>query len=340
MQNGKNDLSYIKKVWTAAGIVALITVVLLLLEATFSVFLLIFAGTLIAVFFRGLSGLIQRKTKWNEKVCVGISILSTLLLMSGFFWLIGTQIQSQVNELAETLPKTIEKAKSQLEDSTIGDKLIERATSEDTSKKLRQFAGSFFSSTFGTFGDLYIVLFIGIFLTVSPDTYINGVVEVVPERGQKKAGEIFRALGEQLRKWIKGTLMSMSVVFIMTAIGLSILGIPLWLVLALIAGLLSFIPNFGPLIALIPAVLIGLMQGPATALWVAGLYVSIQFIESNFITTLIQQKMVNMPPALIISAQMILGALTGSWGLILSTPLTVVVIVLVRKLYIEERAGK
>jgi len=63
----------------------------------------------------------------------------------------------------------------------------------------------------------------------------------------------------------------------------------------------------------------------------------IQFIESNFITTLIQQQMVNIPPALIISAQMILGALTGSWGLVLSTPLTVVIIVLVKQLYIQKR---
>lgn len=288
MQDGKDDASYVQKVWIAVGIVALTAVILLLLEATFSVFLLIFAGTLIAVFFRGLSGLIQRKTKWGEKVSVSISILSSLVLMAGFFWLIGAQIQSQVNELADTLPRTIERAKNQLEDSTIGDKLIEKATSEDSSQKLQQFAGKFFNSTFGAFGDLYVVLFIGIFLTVSPDTYINGVVELVPERGQKKARSVFSELGEQLRNWIKGKLLSMFVVFVMTAIGLAILGIPLWLVLALLAGLLSFIPNFGPLLALIPAVLVGLMQGPGTALWVAGLYVLIQFIESNFITTLMR----------------------------------------------------
>lgn len=334
----RNEHSYTNKVWITVGIAALTAVLLLILKATFSVFLLIFAGILIAVFFRGLSGLIQRKTKWNEKVCVGISILGSLALIVGFFWLIGSQIQAQVAELSETLPKTIDNARNQLEGSTIGDKLIERATSEESAKKFQQFAGGFFRSTFGVFGDLYVVLFIGIFLTVAPGTYVSGIVELVPERGQDKAKSIFSLLGEQLRKWIKGKLLSMFVVFVLTAIGLAILGIPLWLVLALLAGLLSFIPNFGPLIALIPAVLVGLMQGPQTALWVAGLYVLIQFIESNFITTLIQQKMINMPPALIISAQMILGALTGSWGLVLSTPLTVVLIVLVKHLYIQRRS--
>lgn len=335
--NPDKEPAYINKVWTTVGIVALATVLLFILEATFSVVLLIFTGSLIAVFFRGLSGLIQRKTKWNENVCVGISIVTSLTLIAGFFWLIGSRIQIEVAELSETLPKTIEKARNQLEGTSIGDMLIERATSEKTSKRLQEFAGGFFRSTFGVFGDLYVVLFIGIFLTVSPGTYINGIVEMIPEKGQDKTKDIFKALGEQLRKWIKGKLLSMFVVFVLTAVGLAILGVSLWLVLALLAGLISFVPNFGPLIALIPAVLVGLMQGPQTALWVVGLYVLIQFVESNFITTLIQQKMNDIPPALIISAQLILGALTGSWGLVLSTPLTVVLIVLVKYLYIQKR---
>jgi len=333
----KNEFSYTTKIWINVSILAFTIVVLLILEATFSVFLLIFSGILIAVFFRGLSGLLQRKTKWNEKVCFSLAILITLFLTAGFFWLVGAKIQMQVAELSDTLPKTIENARAQLAKSPIGEKILERVTSEESATKLQGSATTFFKSTFGVFGDLYVVLFIGIFLTVSPKIYINAVVELIPLSGQDEAKQIFKLLGLQLRKWIKGKLLSMFVVFVLTAIGLAILGIPLWLVLALLAGLLSFIPNFGPILALLPAALVGLMQGPQTALWIVGLYVLIQFIESNFITTLIQQHMVNIPPALIISAQMILGALTGSWGLVLSTPLTVVIIVLVKQLYIERR---
>jgi predicted PurR-regulated permease PerM len=337
LNDNNNELSYSTKIWINVSIFAFTIVVLLILEATFSVFLLIFAGILIAVFFRGLSGLLQRKTKWNEKVCFSLAILATLVLTTGFFWLVGAKIQMQVAELSDTLPKTIENAKAQLAKSPIGEKILERITSKESATKLQGSAATFFKSTFGVFGDLYVVLFIGIFLTVSPKIYINAVVELVPLRGQDEARQIFKLLGLQLRKWIKGKLLSMFVVFVLTAIGLAILGIPLWLVLALLAGLLSFIPNFGPILALLPAALVGLMQGPQTALWIVGLYILIQFIESNFITTLIQQQMVNIPPALIISAQMILGALTGSWGLVLSTPLTVVIIVLVKQLYIEKR---
>ena len=333
-QNKEESYSYIKKVWMTTGIVAFTVVSLLLLEATFNVFLLIFAGILIAVFFRGLTGFIQRYTGWHEKLCVGIAVISSLTVIIGFFWLIGAQIQKQVAELIEVLPRTIESARSRLEGTPVGDKIIDRVASDQSVKDLQTFAEGFFRSTFGVFGDLYVVLFIGIFLTVAPATYVDGVVELIPTKRQEKAKRIFRELGEQLRNWLKGTLMSMSVVFVFSAVGLAILGVPLWLVLALLAGLLSFIPNFGPILSLIPAVLVGFMQSPQTALWVIALYMLIQFVESNFITTLIQQRMVNMPPALIISAQMILGALTGSWGLILSTPLTVVVMVLVRQLYL------
>ena len=144
------------------------------------------------------------------------------------------------------------------------------------------------------FGDLYVVLFIGIFFTVSPKTYSNGVVKLIPTNSQDKANEVLNKLGEQLCNWLKGKLLPMLIVFFLTAIGLAALGIPLWLVLAFLAGLLSFIPNFGPTIALIPAVLLTLSQSPEKALLVIGFYMLIQFIESNFITTLIQKKLINI----------------------------------------------
>jgi predicted PurR-regulated permease PerM len=328
--------SFPEKVWITTGIVAFVVVLLLLLNKTFSVLLLVLAGSLIAVFFRGLSGLIQRKTKWKEGLCVAISIIATLLIIAGLFWLIGAKVQQQVAELTETLPKTIDNAKAQLSMSSVGKTIVERISSKQAAKEAQIFAGSFFRSTFGVFGDIYVILFIGIFFTVSPQLYTGGIVQLVPPGGREKAKEVLGRLGQQLRNWLKGKMFSMLIVFILSAIGLAIIGIPLWLVLALLAGLLSFIPNFGPLLALIPAVLIGLMESPTTAAIVAGLYILIQFVESNFITTLVQQKLISMPPALIIIAQLLMGALTGGWGLVLATPLTVIVMVLVQELYINK----
>lgn len=333
----ESALSFKKKVFFVTKILAFTSILLLLFEATFRIFLLVLAGSLIAIFFRGLSGLIERKTQWKEWVCVTISVLSTFIVVAGLFWLIGAKVQDQMAELVETLPKTIENAKAKLNNSAIGEVIVDRLSSKNSIDKAQEFAGQFFQSSFGVFGDIYVVLFIGIFFTISPKTYTNGMLQLIPESGQQKANDVLDRLGEQLRKWLKGKLFSMFVVFILTAIGLAILGMPLWLVLALLAGLISFIPNFGPILALIPAVLVALLQSPTMAALVVGLYILIQFIESNFITTFVQKKLLNMPPALIIIAQLLMGVLTGGWGLILATPITVIVIVLVQELYIKKR---
>lgn len=339
-ENSADGLSYQKKAWIKGGIYALIVIIILLFKATFSVFLLILAGALIAIFFLGLSGLICRKTKWKHGICLTIAVIGTLFLVIGMFWLMGAKIQAQVAELRETLPATIENAKDQLSQSSIGKKIVEKASSPQTIEKAKSLASTFFKSTFGVFGDIYVILFLGIFFTVSPGVYKKGIVQLIPQKGQKKGGEIVNKLGDNLKKWLKGKFFAMFAVFILTSIGLLILGIPLWLVLAIIAGLLNFIPNFGPLIAMIPAVLVALMQGPTTAAIVAGMYILIQVVESNFITPMVQQKLISIPPALIISAQLLISPLTGGWGLVLATPLMLIIMILVQELYIKENTAK
>lgn len=332
------DTGFQRKVWTTVAIVAFTVIMLLLIKTTFNVFLLLLAGCLIAIFFRGLSSKIQAITKWKEGLSVAISIIGTLLIVAAMLWLIGAKVQTQAVELMDTLPKAFEQTKAWLNESSIGASFLDKVLSKESLDKAQGFLQSFFKSSFGVLGDLYVVLFIGIFFTVSPQTYTKGIVQTIPTQGQQKAQQVLGKLGEQLRQWLKGKFFSMLIIFILTAIGLAIIGIPLWLVLALLAGLLSFIPNFGPLLALIPAVLVALLQSPQTALLVAGLYILIQFVESNFITTAIQKNLINMPPALILIAQLFMGVLSGGWGLVLATPVTVIIIVLVQQLYIKNRS--
>lgn len=254
--------------------------------------------------------------------------------------MIGAKVQSQITQLSDTLPKTIENAKAQLSQNPVGKRIVEKASSPQSMKKAQDLASTFFKSTFGVFGDIYVVLFLGIFFTVSPGIYKKGIVQLIPKKGQKKGEDVLNEIGNNLKKWLKGKIFSMVVVMILTAIGLAIIGVPMWLVLAIIAGLLSFIPNFGPLIGLIPAVLVALMQSPATAATVVGLYILIQVVESNFITPMVQLKLINTPPALIITAQLLISPLTGGWGLVLATPLLVIVMILIQELYMKERDKK
>jgi len=331
----EKQYSYQQKVWIAGGIVALIVVLILLLKATFNVWLLILAGSLIAVYFRGLSGLIQKKTKWKEGACVAISVVGTLLLIVFLSWLIGAKVQSQIAELSDTLPKTVEQAKEKLNQSSLGQKIVQKISSPKAQQQAQSIVQSFFKTSFGVLGDIYVVLFIGIFFTASPKIYKEGVIRLIPPKGKPKAEKVLNDIGSSLKKWLKGKMFAMLVIFILTSIGLVILGMPMWLALALIAGILNFIPNFGPLIALIPAALIGLSQGTSSAIWVAVLYIAVQVAESNFITPMVQQKLIRIPPALIIIAQMLMAPLKGGWGLVLATPLMVILIVLVKDLYFK-----
>ena len=331
--------SFVQKVWITGGILALIISILLLFKSTFSVFVLVLGGTLIATYFRGLANLIEKKTHWRSWIAMTISIGGTILLLTGIFWLIGSEAQNQMSQLSKTLPETYENAKDYLNRTWLGREAIDKISSAGNGKMTSVFS-TFFRTTFGILGDLYVILLIGAYLTAAPLLYTKGIKKLVPPKGREKAEAVLAHLGKSMKQWILGKLFAMLVVFVLTAIGLKILGMPMWLALAIIAGFLNFIPNFGPLLAMIPAVLVALSIDPQTALIVVGLYILVQFLESNLITPKIQQRLTSVPPALIITSQLIVASFAGIWGIALATPIILVVIILVRELHVKPMEQK
>ncbi len=330
---------YVKQVWIAAGIGALVIVVLLLVKTLASMLLLILAGALVALFFQGLGSLIHRKTKIPEGISMLLGVLIVVGLAVGFFALAGFKIQSQITQLQETFPLTLENAKEQLQKLPLGNKAVEKLNDPKTQQQIQGIAATLFRSTFGAAGDIYIVLFLAIYFMVGPKVYKRGIIKLAPLKAQSRTGEILDKLGESLKKWIKGKLFAMLVVAVLSGIGLFFLDVPMWLTLALFAGIMNFIPNFGPLIAMVPAALVALMQGTATAGLVVGLYVLVQVVESNFITPMVQQKLLSIPPALIIIAQLAMATLTGGWGILLATPVVVIIMIVVQETY-TDRPGR
>ena len=146
-------------------------------------------------------------------------------------------------------------------------------------------------------------------------------------------------LGHVLRRWLLAKFISMAVVGVLTGIGLWLLEVPLAISLAVLASLLTFIPNIGPVIAAIPALLLAFVDGPSKALSVALLYLAVQTVESYGITPFVERETVALRPALTLSAQLALGLLTGFVGVIVATPLTAVCIVIVQTLYIQDVLG-
>lgn len=332
--NKKETSGYAKKVWIAGGILALIVLVLLLLKTLFSVLLLSVAGLLLAIYFLGCADLLQ-KLHIPPKVSVFVSVLLNILLLVAFFWFVGARLQQQASELSETLPKTINNAENWIKQSPIGNKIFNYLQSSGSSSKTMTVARNFFSSTFGIISDLYIVLLLGLFFTASPSLYKKGIVHLLPSGAKDKGEKLLESIHKVLKNWLKGEIIGFFFIAILTGIGLWIMGMPLILTLALLAGLLNFIPNFGPIIALIPAFLLALMQGLTTAIIIACIYTSIQIIQSAVTQPIIQKKMVSIPPALTIFGQVAMGLLGGFWGVLLATPIIAILMTVVNKLYVE-----
>lgn len=132
----------------------------------------------------------------------------------------------------------------------------------------------------------------------------------------------------------------MLVVGAFTWVGLLALGAPFALTLATVAALLSFIPNIGPILSAVPAVLVGLTISPTMALYVMLLYIGVRIVETYLVTPLIQRSIIAMPPALLMTAQLAMGVPLGVLGLLVAAPLTLVVLVLVETLYIQDTLGE
>jgi predicted PurR-regulated permease PerM len=191
------------------------------------------------------------------------------------------------------------------------------------------------TQTLSALGSVGLVAVVGLYLATNPQLYRAGLVRLMPPNQRERIEEALLASGQALSRWLLGQGVSMLFVGSATALGLWLLGVPLALTIGAIAAVLAFIPFFGPIASGILAVLMAFMEGPTQALYVAGLCVAIQQIEGNLLMPFVQRWAVALPPVLGIMAAVIFGLLFGLAGVILATPLMVVAMVLVQKLYVE-----
>lgn len=166
--------------------------------------------------------------------------------------------------------------------------------------------------------------------------YGVGLLRLVPRSAQTRAAETFDAISVSLRNWLKGQALGMLFVGVATGVGLWLVGVPAAWAIGLVAGLAEFVPYLGVLIAGVPAVVLGFGQGTDTGLWTLGVLIGVQQLQGNLVMPLLQNKMVDLPPAVTIFGIIAAGILLGPLGVLMATPLTIVVLVLVRRLYLGE----
>lgn len=334
-----------ERILIGVGIFVFTVLLILLLFFTFDVILLVFAAVLLAIFIRGITSIIQRYVKIADGWAV--LIVSTLLigLLGGSIAALTPSVAEQVANLREELPRSAQQISNYIGQFGWGQALLAQLPSLPELVKnielsqLVSGVGGFFTQTIGIVGNLLLVCLLAVYFAVEPRLYAVGITKLFPMARRERVMEVLLGINDTLSWWLVGKVASMFFIGLLTWIGLSILGVPLALTLGLIAGLFSFIPNFGPIMAAVPAILLAFIQSPMTAVYVTGLYVGIQIIEGNLVTPIIERETVELPPALTIMFQLALSVLIGGLGLILASPLLATIIVLVKMVYIQDVLG-
>lgn len=324
--------------------VSLVTVLAFLIWAIGDILVLIFAGLLVAILLRSFADALRRLLPIRAG---GALALVLILLVGGlllFGEILGAEFIGQLDEFLPGLQKAWEDVRHEAQRYDVGRALL---ASLDFTALVRDRAwmaritGGLFSSTIGAVASLLIIVFIGIYAAAAPETYREGLLRLIPPWWRPRAQEVLTAIGSTMRWWLIGTFVRMMAVGMATTIGLILLDMPLALALGAIAFLFEFIPYAGPVLAALPALVVGLAVGPMQMAYVGVLYLVIQTIENYVVSPLIDQRSVHLPPVLAIVAQLLLAASPlGLLGAFFATPLMAVAIVLVQLLYIEDCLGE
>ena len=199
-------------------------------------------------------------------------------------------------------------------------------------------AGAVLGTGFGLISNMVIVFLTGIFLAIDPRRYRDGLTILLPIKARPRAREVLGKAGVTLQHWLVGQLALMAIVGGLTTALLLVMGLSYGLTLGLIAGLLNFIPFVGPILAFIPIGL-SMIGQDWTALIVLGGYTLIQQFDANVTTPLIQDRVVNLAPALTVIFLLFMGVALGPLGVALGTPLLAALRVLVLELYVRDVLG-
>ena len=318
---------------------------------------LIFAGVLLGVALNAITNLLGHVVPLPHPLRLTIVCLALAAVLSGVLMLGGTTIADQATVLSNTLKTQLVNVKSFLEkngldtsylnlpsfnassDASKAASTARTAKTEETPSPGIQHnlpsAGTLASSgsaivsqtwklilgTVSAVGNFFIVLFLGLCFAAQPALYHKGLLSMTPMKRRATAAILIDRIGDTLERWLIAQMVTMAAVFLVTWIGLEIIGIQSSFILGIQAGLLAFIPTIGALLGGLIVVLASLASG-----WVAGasafvLFLGVHALESYVLTPIIQRQALDIPPATLFAFQILLGVVFGVWGLALALPL-------------------
>jgi len=267
---------------------------------------------------------------WSKRIGKGLSILAVSLvvvgIIAGFIYLIIPPLVQETIQLIQNFPSLVQKY------SLIRDHLpsLESALSS-FANNFGNISSRFVSITAGVFGGLVTfvtIIVLTIYFLIDEKFFARAAAAIIPSEKKEVAAEVFAKIALKVGNWVRAQLLLGLIIGFLSFVGLTIMGVPYALTLAVIAGFLEIIPAIGPIIAGVLAALVGLTVSPVIALVVAIFYILLQQIENHLIVPKIMQKAVGLPPAIIIIAILIGGKLLGVLGILLAVPVTAVLYVI------------
>ena len=347
---GRNDLAWAISVG-GIGIVGFAALLLFTWYYAATLFL-IFAGALLGVALNAMTAMLGRVVRLPHGLRLAIVCLVLASLLSGVVFLGGATIAQQATALSDTIKSQLVGVKAFLERHGIDTSYFDlgspgAASSASTpaapathglpgAGALASNGGAIVSQTLrlllGTLsavGNFFIVLFLGLTFAAQPGVYRKGLLFMTPARHRDRATVIVDRIGDTLERWLMAQLLTMFAVFVITWIGLAIIGIQSSFILGIQAGLLTFIPTVGALIGGLIVVLASLASGWIAAASAFVLFLGIHALESYLLTPILQRRALEIPPATLFAFQILLGVVFGIWGLALALPLLAIVKVMI-----------
>jgi predicted PurR-regulated permease PerM len=277
-------------------------------------------------------------------------VIAVIVVIGGVFWLLGLAlvpaVETQSREFAEAFPTLLDEALvlANQAQSFFGLGTQIGLDPESLARVGREFlTGSAVSTAAGvgltaaTVVSLGVVVFIStIYLVIRPEPWVNGFVSLFPAGWRQRTREVLQTLYQTVQRWFLGQLAAMTFIGVFWAISLSLIGVPFALLIGIFSGLISFIPYLGALISISVPVLLALISDPFTVVWVILAFVIIQQIEGNILQPIVMSRAVDLHPALVVFAILVMGTLFGLIGVFLAVPLVAVLQVLVRELWVQK----
>lgn len=303
--------------------------------------LLGFGAVLIGVFLRHLARMLHGRTGLPMRPAVLLVAVALLGLLAGSGALAGAAVASEMNNLGKTLQDSIRQIQDWLAQTPWGADLLQaaRQKAQGGGELLMGIPGFMFKALNGALG-VVVVLFAGLYLALAPGLYTEGAVALAPKARQARLREVLATVANALWLWLLARFAMMVGVAVLTWLGLLLAGVPLALPLALVAGLLEFIPFFGPILSAVPILLVAMTDSPMTALQGVLVVLVIQQIEGNVMEPLVEQKAVSLPPALVLVAAVAFTLLFGPIGAVFASPLLLTAILGTKMLYMEDALGE